>query len=122
MRTLTIKAAFVDKIQMLQHRKKELKKVGTRTKVIEKDLNSLNKEQLANILNSCNSYYFEDNCIYYKVDLTPQEKKQLVQEINRGIDYDISRLINWCNQSKEHKEQIFEYLNRHSIFIEGINK
>lgn len=122
MRTLTIKAAFVDKIQMLQHRKEELKKVATKTKVIEKDLNSLNKEQLANILNSCNSYYFEDNCIYYKVDLTPQEKKQLVQEINRGIDYDINRLIGWCNQSKEHKEQIFEYLNRHSIFIEGINK
>lgn len=80
MKPLTIKAAFLDKIQLLQHRKKELKKVTTKTKVIEKDLNSLNKEQLINILNSCNSYYFEDSYIYYKVDLTPQEK----ETINKG--------------------------------------
>jgi hypothetical protein len=121
MEKLIIKGAIVDCIDMLQHRRKYLLQIPNKTKIVEVDLNSLSKEDLINILNTSISYYFEEDYIYYTIDLTAEEKIQKEEEVKNGIKYDISRLKKWCESSEENKQQILNYLKVKNIIVEGFN-
>lgn len=118
---ITIKAAVADAIRMLQHRRETIKEVKNKTKSIKKELNKLSKKELIDTLNSIDTYSFSENCIYYDIALTDEEKIKEIESIKQGIKYDIHRLKKWLNHSSENKEQILIYLSYHNITIKGIN-
>lgn len=117
---ITIKAAFVDVISRLVFRRKELANLPNKVKTIERNLNKLSKDDLINILNISESYYFEDESIIYTRALSELEREDFEFCINKGIEYDISRLKTWCDNSKENKEQILNYISLHNIEIKEI--
>jgi len=112
---ITIKAAFADAIKLLQHRRKELKNLDGKERTIELDVNSIPKQELIDILNSVETYYFKNDSIVYSRMLNEEESKRQREDIQNGINYDIHRIENWCNSSPENKEQIESYLLRYDI-------
>jgi hypothetical protein len=116
----TIKAAFVDCIEMLQHRRKELKNVNNKIKYLGDCLHDLTKEELIHILNNYNYEFTENSYIEYTRKYTEEEIEKEKESIKRGINYDISKLKKWCERSEENKEQILSYLKRNNIKIKGL--
>jgi hypothetical protein len=118
---VTIKAAFADCIRMYKHRKNELKNLGFKIKRIEKDLPSMQKDELIKLLNSVDVYLIENDLFIYNRLLTKKEIEKQTKDLKNGIDYDIYRLKKWCNLSEYNKNQILIYLYHIDLKIEGIN-
>ena len=117
---LTIKAAFVDAIEMLEHRRKWLKELPNKTKEVFQDLEELTKEDLINLLQSIDSYRFSECHIIYTRPLNKEELQKEKDFYKVGICSDIRRLKKWCENSEEDKNQILRYLEKYNIKVEEI--
>ena len=117
---MRIKSAFVDCIEMYKHRKKELKNLSTKLIQVEQDLTEIKTNDLINLLQNLDGYFFEDNHIIYNRFLTDLEIKKRTKEIKQGMDYDVYRLEKWCNDSEDNSKQIKEYLKLKNISIKNI--
>ena len=82
---ITIKAAFVDCIRMYKHRKNELKNLEFRIKRIEKDLTSMQKDELIKLLNSVDVYLIENDLFIYNRLLTKKEIEKETKFYKKGI-------------------------------------
>lgn len=116
----SIKATHLDTINNIGYYQKRLLLTPKTTKTEERELRHLDKETLIELLQKTDNYYFEEGCICYTRDITEQEIQEEQDRVNKSIEYETSRLIKWCENSAESKEQIMGYLQRNDIIIEGL--
>lgn len=117
---ITINASFVDTIDRLLFRRKQLTKVHSTRLNKSADLNTLSKEELISILTSCENYYFEGGYIEYSILPDQDYIDKEIEYINKSIAYDISRLQKWCDSKEEYRDQIMTYLKHHNIEIKEL--
>lgn len=115
---LTIKASYHEVIERLIYYKTAKPEETHVIEVTEDE----GKNAIVSVLNSCISFYIEDNTIYCTVNRSEEDKQKDLEDYKKQIKSNLNRLRVWGERDEEGRVQIETYLKAKGLdwIIEGI--